>query len=44
MFSCPFGRYRYIRLPFGVAPVGDMFQKKIEKLFSGMPNGFGIAD
>ena len=25
-------------------PVGDMFQKKIHKLFSGMPNVFGIAD
>ena len=43
MVPCPFGRYRYIRLPFRVAPVGDMFQK-IDKLFSNMPNVFGIAD
>ena len=28
-FSCPFDRYRYIRLPFRAALVGDMFQKKI---------------
>ena len=27
-----------------MAPVGDMFQKKIDELFSGMPNVFGIAD
>ena len=31
-------------LPLGAAPVGDMFQKKTDKLFSGMPNVFGIAD
>ena len=42
--SCPFGKYQYIRLPFGVAPVKDMFQKKIYELFSGMPDVFGIAD
>ena len=24
-FSCLFGRYRYIRLPFKVAPMGEMF-------------------
>ena len=24
-FSCPFARYKYILLPFGVVPVGDMF-------------------
>ena len=23
-FSCPFGGYRYIRLPFGVVPTCDM--------------------
>ena len=25
MFSCLFGRYRYIRLLFRAAPAGDMF-------------------
>ena len=43
MFSCPFGRYRYSRLPFGAAPVGNIFQKKIHNLFTGMPNAFIIA-
>ena len=28
-FACQFGGYRYKRLPFGVAPAGDMFQRKI---------------
>ena len=43
-FSCPFGRYGYARLPFGAAPAGNMFLKKIDGIFSGMPNIFGIAD
>ena len=43
-FSCPFGRYQYIRLPFRVALAGYMFQKKIDELFSGISNVFAIAD
>ena len=43
-FSCPFGRDRYITLPFGVGPVGDMFQKEIYELCSSMSSVFGIAD
>ena len=42
-FSCLFGRYRCIRLPFGVAPVGNIFQKKIDVIFT-MPNVFHISD
>ena len=44
MFSCPFDRYRYNRLPFGASPGGNMFQKKINKLLSGISNVFSIAD
>ena len=43
-FSCPFGRYRYIRLLFGTAQAADKFWKKIDELFSDMSNVFGIAD
>ena len=43
-FSCLFGRYQYIRLSFGAILAGHMFQSKIDKLFSDMPNVFGIAD
>ena len=43
-FSCPFGRYRYIRLPFGVAPHSDMFQRKIDKLLNELPLISGVAD
>ena len=43
-FSCPFGRYQYKWLPFRAVLAGNMFQWKIDKIFSDMPNVFGIAD
>ena len=39
-----FGRYRCKQLPFGAAPAGDMFQRKIDEIFKNIPNVFGIAD
>ena len=37
LFSCPFGRYRYIRLQFGATPAGNLSQKKkTAELFSGI--------
>ena len=44
MCSYTIGRYICIRLPFRAAPAGNMFQKKIYKLFSDMPNVFSTAD
>ena len=43
-FSCPFGRYSDIKLPFGTAPAGNMLQKKIDGLLNDIPNVFGIAN
>ena len=43
-FPCQCGRYRYKCLPFGAAPVGDMFQHKIDEIFNDMSNVFGITD
>ena len=43
-FTCLFGQYWYKQLPFRAVPVGNMFQCKIDKIFSDMPNIFGIAD
>ena len=43
-FACQFGRYRFKRLPFGLAPTGDMFQCKIDDIFKDLPNVFGIVD
>ena len=30
--------------PFGAAPAGDMFQRKINEIFKDFPNVFGTAD
>ena len=32
------------RLPFGVAPAGNMFQTKIDKIFKNFLNVFSIVD
>ena len=32
-FACQFGRYRLIRLPFGVDHTGDMLQRTIYEVF-----------
>ena len=42
--SCPLGMYWYKHLPFGAAPVGNMFQCKIDEIFNNIPNVFGIVD
>ena len=43
-FACQFGRYQNKCLPFGVAPAGRMFQRKIDEIFNDMPHVFGTAD
>ena len=43
-FTCPFGRYQYKQLLFGAVLAGDMFQCKIDEIFSNMHNVFGIAE
>ena len=44
IFACQFGRYRFSRLPFGVVSVGNMFQRKINEIFKGLPNVYNKAD
>ena len=43
-FACQFGRYRYKQLPFELAFVGDMFQRRKDEIFKDLPNVFGIVD
>ena len=43
-FNTPFGRYRFKHLPFGLAVSQDVFQHKLDSIFSGIPNVSGIAD
>lgn len=43
-FSCMYGRYRFLRLPFGLSCSADLFQKKIDETYSDLPGVCGIAD
>lgn len=43
-FSSPFGRYRFLRLPFGLVCAQDTFQRKVDETFSGLAGLAGIAD
>ena len=37
-FNTPFGRYRYLRFPFGISSGPEEFHQKIVALFEGIPN------
>lgn len=43
-FNTLFGRYRYLRLPFGLKNSRDIFQQKIDECFEGMPGVAAIVD
>ena len=44
MFTCQFGRHRYLKLLFGAAQASDMFQRIIDQIFRELPNVFRKAD
>ncbi len=43
-FGTPFGRYKYLRLPFGISSSGDIFQQKVNEIFEGLPGIQAIVD
>ena len=43
-FSTPFGRYRYLRLLFGISASSDLFQMKCNEIFEGLPGMTAIVD
>ena len=43
-FNTPFGRYRYLRIPFGLNCSQDVFQQKIDETFEGMTGVTAIVD
>ena len=43
-FNSPHGRYRFLRLPFGLISAQDIFQKKVDETFGDLPGVTGIAD
>ena len=36
MMGTPFGRFRWKRLPFGVAPAPEVFQQRLDEVFMGL--------
>ena len=43
-FGTPFGRYRYLRLPFEISASSDLFQMKVNEIFEGLPGVAAIVD
>jgi hypothetical protein len=43
-FETPFGRYRWLRLPFGVSPAPELFQARMHEALRGLNGVACIAD
>ena len=43
-FNTPFGRYRFLRMPFGVHSAQDVFQRLVDKTFGDLPGVAAIID
>ena len=43
-FLTPFGRYKYLRLPFGLCVSSEIFQKKLQAALEGLEGTLCIAD
>ena len=44
MFQTPWGRYRYLRMPFGISPAPEYFQRKLDQNLEGLNGIYKIAD
>ena len=43
-FNTPFGRYRFLRVPFGIISGQDEFQRKMNETFEGLPGVTPLVD
>ncbi|RUS85701.1 hypothetical protein EGW08_006577 [Elysia chlorotica] len=43
-FNSPFGRYKFLRLPFGLSVSQDVFQRKMDVILEQCPGVVGITD
>ena len=43
-FNTPFGRYRYLRLPFGISSAPEVYTKTIHKILESIDGVSTIAD
>lgn len=43
-FNTPFGRYKWTRMPFGISPVGEIFQRRLDQAIEGLDGVRTVAD
>ena len=43
-FSTPLGKYRWLRMPFGLKVSGDVFQERLDRVIRLVPGVVGITD
>ncbi|KAL6455331.1 hypothetical protein MHYP_G00362250 [Metynnis hypsauchen] len=43
-FSTPFGRFRWLRMPMGISPAPEIFQRKLMQALEGLPGIYVNAD
>ncbi len=43
-FGTPFGRYRWLRMPFGICPASEYFQAKLDQAIENLPGTRPIVD
>ena len=43
-FNIPWGKYRWLRMPFGLKVSGDVFQERLDKVLRLVPRVLGIPD
>ena len=36
-FNTAWGRYRFLRMPFGISPAAEIFQRAMQDIFEGIP-------
>lgn len=43
-FATPFGRFKFLRMPFGINTASEVFQKAMEQIFAGFPCAIIVDD
>ena len=43
-FGTPYGRYRFLRMPFGISTASEVFQRAMEEIFAGYPCAIIVDD
>ena len=43
-FNTPWGKYRWLRMPFGLKVSGDVFQERLDRVLRLVPGALGIAN